>query len=84
MRKEEGGAKPRNEFCMVRPPGACFCIVVLGHGSLLVAVYYIFAYGGLRNIVHKLNYTTAAKSELQNCSPRNKIQPPEIREGWTK
>ena len=21
MRKEEGGAKPRNEFCMVRPPG---------------------------------------------------------------
>lgn len=43
VRKEEGGAKPRNEFCMVRPPGVCFCIVVLGHGSLLVAVYYIFA-----------------------------------------
>jgi len=43
-----GGAKPRDELCVVRSPGAYFCIVVLRHSSLLVAVYYLFAKGGLR------------------------------------
>ena len=68
--------------------GVYFCIVVFGHGSLLVAILFIClgraAMDVLWNTVHKLNYTATTKSELQNCSPRNKIQPPEIHEGWTK